>query len=143
MKSWVIDASVVAAAFFEEEHAQAARSLLESTDELLVPDLIYPEFGSIVWKRFRRGELTAGEAVDMLADFLTLPLQGAPSSELAEDALRIALETRRTVYDCTYLALANKHKSRMVTTDKKLVNGLAGGAMEKYVVWIGEVGVVE
>jgi predicted nucleic acid-binding protein len=143
MKNWVVDASVVAAAFFEEEHARSARELLASAAELLVPDLIYAEFGNVVWKRFRRGELTADEATEMFADFLTLQLQGTPASELVEIALKIAMETQRTVYDCTYVALAIRQKSRMVTADKKLVDGLAGGAMERYLVWIGEVAAVD
>ena len=41
--SYVVDASVVAGAFFQDEHADACRSLLGSKHRLHAPDLIYPE----------------------------------------------------------------------------------------------------
>ena len=43
MKTCVIDASVVAAAFFQEEHAGAARTLLAGKHQLHAPDLIHAE----------------------------------------------------------------------------------------------------
>ena len=44
MNACVLDASVVAAALFHEEHAQRAGKLLSSGCALLAPDLIYAEF---------------------------------------------------------------------------------------------------
>jgi predicted nucleic acid-binding protein len=138
MNRCVVDASVVAAAFFHEEHAEAARRLLLSDTELHAPDLVYAELASVVWKRQRRGELAEAEAIRLLADILTLPLLVASSQELADGALQAALRTGRTVYDCLYLALSIKLKTVMVTADRRLANALAGGPLERHVVWIGD-----
>jgi hypothetical protein len=138
MNRCVVDASVVAAAFFREEHAEAARRLLLSDTELHAPDLIYAELASVIWKRQRRGELAEGDATRLLADMLTLPLLAASSQELADGALQAALRTSRTVYDCLYLALSVQLKTVMVTADRRLSNALAGGPLERHIAWIGD-----
>jgi predicted nucleic acid-binding protein len=138
MNRCVVDASVVAAAFFREEHAETARRLLLSDVELYAPDLIYAELASVVWKRRRRGELAEEEAIQLLADMLTLPLVVAPSRELADGALQAALRTGRTVYDCLYLALGAKLQTVMVTADRRLANALSSGPLEKHIAWIGD-----
>ena len=138
MKSCVVDASVVAAAFFRETHADAARALLATDGELHAPDLIYAEVANVIWKRQRRGEIDEAEAIEMLADFLSLPLRTTPSEELLAPALQLAMNTGRTVYDCLYLALAVTNKTVMVSADKRLVNALASGPLGKHVAWIGE-----
>ena len=138
MKVCVIDASVIAAAFFQEQFAEVAAALLASDRPLQVPDLVIAEVANVIWKRQRRNEIDDTEAVGLLADFRTLPLRITSSSELIEPALELALRTGRTVYDCLYLALAVKTKSIMVSADKRLVNALVGTPLEKHIVWIGD-----
>lgn len=137
MKPRVVDASVVAAAFFQEEHARAAGTLLASGADLFAPDLICAEVANVIWKRSGRGEIAPEEANELLDDFLRLPLQLTPSRPLVEAALPLALATGRTVYDCLYLALAIQTKSVLVTADRRLVNALAGGPLARRVAWIG------
>jgi predicted nucleic acid-binding protein len=138
MKACVIDASVVAAAFFQEEHAEAAQTLLAADRDLLAPDLVYAEFANVVWKRCRRGEIDDAEAAQLAADVLRLPLQITPAGELAVPALQLALKTGRTVYNCLYLSLAVKTRSIMMCADLRLVNALAGSPLEKHIAWIGQ-----
>jgi predicted nucleic acid-binding protein len=138
MKACVVDASVVAAAFFQEEHAEPARALLSGDRELHAPDLIHTEVANVIWKRHGRGEIDEDEARQLLADVLRLPLQITPSADLLEPALELALRTHRTVYDCLYLALAVRTKSVMYSSDKRLVNALADGPLKKHAAWIGE-----
>jgi predicted nucleic acid-binding protein len=135
---YVVDASVVAAAFFQDEQADACRSVLVSKHTLHAPDLIYPETANVIWKRRLRGEVTEQEAAELLADVLRIPLCITPSGTLVDAALRLALKTERTVYDCLYLALAVQEKAVMVTGDQRLANAMAGGPLEKHIVWIGE-----
>lgn len=137
MKAGVIDASVVAAAFFNEEHAPAAKSLLVGRQAKHAPDLIWIELASVIWKRHRRGEIDEEEARQLLADMQRLPLQITPSADLVEPALALAMRTGRSVYDCVYLALAVKHRAAMHTCDERLVNALAGTPLEPHVAWIG------
>lgn len=138
MTACVVDASTVAAALFQEEYEDAAGAILRETEELRAPDLICAEFGSVVWKRYRRGAIDERQARGLMADFLGLPLRIMPSARLIDEALRLALTTGRTVYDCLYLALAVEDDTVMVTADGRLVSSLAGGPLEQYVHWIGE-----
>lgn len=137
MKTCVVDASVVAAAFFQEEHAESARALLVGKRELHAPDLIYAEVANVIWKRHGRGEIDENEPGQLMADVLRLPLRITPCGSLVEAALGLALRTRRTVYDCLYLALAVKTRSVMYSSDKRLVHALADGPLNKCVAWIG------
>jgi predicted nucleic acid-binding protein len=137
MKSYVLDASVVAAAFLPEPHAAAARSLLASGARLLAPDLIYSELANVLWKRRRRGELTADEAAALLTDILRLPIRTTSSAGLLDAALHLANRLDRTVYDCLYLSLAIREGVAMVTADRRLVNALAGTPVQQHIAWIG------
>ena len=138
MKVCVVDASVIVAAFFQEQFADAAVTLLKSARPLHAPDLVIAEIASVIWKRHRRNEIDDAEAAGLLADFRTLPLHITSSGELIESAIELALRTDRTVYDCLYLALAVKTKSIMVTADKRLVNALGRTPLEKHIIWIGD-----
>lgn len=137
MKRLVVDASVLAAAFFPEKHTAAARTVLLSDHELCAPDLIYAEVANVIWKRYRRKEINAEEASGLLTDILDLPLEITPSEQLVGPALQLALRTGRTVYDCLYVALAVQEKTVMVSDDQRLVNALAGGPLEAHVMWVG------
>ena len=134
---YVVDASVVAAAFFGDDHADACRALLGSGRTLHAPDLLHAGVANVIWKRRRLGEVNEQEAADLLADVLRLPLQIAPSAPLVESALQISLAADRTVYDCLYVALAVQENAVLLTGDQRLVNALAGSPLEKYIAWIG------
>jgi predicted nucleic acid-binding protein len=134
----IVDASLVAAAFFQETGTEAARAILAGGGELQAPDIILAEVGNVIWKRYGRGEIDEAEAGSLLSDFLRLPLVLVASGELIASALELAMRTKRTVYDSLYLALALRTRSVLVTSDLRLVNALAGGPLEKHVAWIGK-----
>jgi predicted nucleic acid-binding protein len=138
MKPIVLDASVVGAALFQEEHAVAASSAMTSGRDLLAPDLIYAELANVIWKRQRRGQVDDEQAGHLLNDILDLPLLISPSVSLVESALRLALRAGRSAYDCLYLALAVKADTVMLTCDKRLVHALAGGPLDGHAKWLGE-----
>ena len=138
MKPLVVDASVVAAAFFPEKHTAAARRLLLSEGNLCAPDLIYAELANVIWKRHGRGEIDADEAIGLLTGMLDLPLEITPSEQIIAAALELALRTGRTAYDCLYIALAVQKKTKVVSDDQRLVNALAHGPLKDHVAWLGE-----
>ncbi|MBI4578138.1 MAG: type II toxin-antitoxin system VapC family toxin [Planctomycetes bacterium] len=140
MSACVVDASVIAAALFQEPHADRARTLLAGGQELYAPDLIHAEVANVIWKRHRRREVDDQEAGELLTDLLRLPLWTTPSADLAAAALQLALRTRRTVYDCLYVALAVAANSVLVTNDRRLINALAGSPLEDRIAWLGEYG---
>jgi predicted nucleic acid-binding protein len=137
MKPRVLDASVVAAAFFPEKGTEAAKSLLLSAADLLAPDLIWAELANVVWKRCRRGEISEQQAVELLGDILELPLEITPSERLVGPALDLALRTGRTVYDCLYVALALWERTVLVSADQRFVHALAAGPLANHVTWLG------
>ncbi|HBO45166.1 MAG TPA: PIN domain nuclease [Planctomycetaceae bacterium] len=138
MNAIVVDASVVAAAFFPEPCSKNARVLLTSGATLHAPDLIYPEVANVIWKRQVRKEISGEEARELLADVVELPLDVAPSDQLVETALELAIQTGRTVCDCLYVALAIAHDVKMISGDRRLVNALSRGPLQAHVAWIGD-----
>jgi len=137
MRRVVIDASVVIKLFFEEEHSDAAERCVQQGRELLAPDLIWTEAANVIWKRRRRGDLSKENAAGILAQLLRMPLHIHASADLVLDALDLAGQFDRTVYDCLYLALAVRTRAVLVSADRRLVNALAGTLMTRHIAWIG------
>ncbi len=125
MTTYVVDASIVAKWFFLEEHSEACGQLISAVNQLLAPDLVWSEVGSVLWKRFRRGEITTEETTQLVADFLRMPIETVPAHDLLGSAIEIALATGLTVYDAMYLALAISRGCQMVTADEKLLRLVA------------------
>jgi predicted nucleic acid-binding protein len=53
-----------------------------------------------------------------------------PTVWLAKRAFEIASELRHPVYDCFYLALAEREDAALVTADRRLIRRLAGSRWE-------------
>jgi len=120
----IIDASVAVKWLLKEKDSQAAIRLLDGKHYLLAPDLIRAEFANVIWKQQLHGALSKSESMEILRQFLRAPLEILASDMILEEALSLAIQTRRTVYDCTYLALAVHKECKMVTADERLVNSL-------------------
>jgi predicted nucleic acid-binding protein len=133
MNVHVVDASVAVKWFIPESHSEAAQRLLDERNELHAPDLLFPEFGNTLWKKFRRDELTETEVSSAAVALSVVPLALYPSPMLLESALIISMESSRTVYDGFYLALAVLLKCPLVTADDRLLNGLRGSALFRQV----------
>jgi predicted nucleic acid-binding protein len=140
LSRYVVDANVVSKWFVPESLSGEAARLLDGAHELASPDLLWPEVGNVVWKKSRKGEISAREATRIVGVLDTLPLVVFPSRLLLEGALGIALRTGRSVCDGVYLALAVALDCRLATADERLVNALAGGPLAPHVAWIGAPG---
>jgi len=117
---FVVDASVVVKWFVPEIHNEAARRLLALPHEYIAPDLLFAETANTIWKKIRRKELTAEEGQALVADINRIAVETVSCRALAEDAHALANTTGRTVYDCLYLALAVRLKTRAITADERL-----------------------
>lgn len=133
MSRLVIDASVLIKLFVSEDGSREVASAVKKADELLAPELLLAETGNILWKYVPRNDLAAADANQILAEMMQMPIQFTATSELIEAALKLAIETDRTVYDCLYLALAVHSKEVLLTADERLVNALAVTAWGKHV----------
>ncbi len=136
MSRCVVDASIAVKWYVPEIHADTAARLLDPAHELHAPDLILPEFGSIIWKKIRRNELTAGKGREIIRAFLDVPLLKHPATPLLEPAFETANGTGQTVYDCTYLALAVALGCQMVTADEKFYQALSRGPLGASLLWV-------
>jgi len=134
----VVDASVAIKWYVPEVHSAAAARLLEGGNELLAPDLIFPEFGNILWKKRRMREIRETEARDILKALRTVPLEVYPSEPLLDAAFEIAISLDRSVYDSLYVALAESQDCRFVTADGKLHNALQNTPLAKSIAWVAE-----
>ena len=137
-RRFVVDASVLAAAMFQEAQADRAGRLLAGRDELHAPDFVLVELANVIWKRHGRREIDDADAAELLADLNRLPLLQTPAIDLLPAALETAMHARRSIYDCLYLALAVQRRAVMVTADRRLANALAGSPLDRHILWIGD-----
>jgi predicted nucleic acid-binding protein len=133
MNSLVVDASVTIKWFVPEKGSLEAIKLLKSSSRLFAPDIIRPEVGNILWKLNTRQLLTTNETLQIIADFLSTPIEICSSDSLMTLAFEIAIATRRTVYDSLYLALAIERNSVMITADRRFANALKNTGFTRFV----------
>lgn len=121
MNLFVVDASVVIKWFVPEIHSDAASRLLVQPYQYIAPDLLFAEVANTIWKKARRGELTAKRGQQLVEDIGRVAVETVPCRALVEDAHALAVMTGRSVYDAMYLALAVRLKTEMITADDRLV----------------------
>ena len=122
----VVDASAGVKLFVSEEHSDQVRALFADPDaELHVPDLFFIECANVLWKKARRGEYSAEDALANLADLNDIGLQVTSTAELTEHAFEIASACDVTAYDACYAALAVALSLPLVTADARLAARLA------------------
>ena len=142
MIGYVLDASVAAKWYLprgENLVEESVRLLNEYTSDLTrlaVPDLFWPEMGSIFWKAVRNKRMSGQSADEALQSLSELQLPTFPSHPLLRDAYRIATRFQCTVYDCIYVALAVASERPLVTADERLANALAAHFPIR---WLGSV----
>lgn len=118
--TWVVDASVAAKWFFEEELTDKASSIIQSNRPLLAPDLIFAEVCNVAWKRVRQREISRAHAIAVASALPGMFSLITPNSEILDEALELALKLDHPVYDCLYLSLAKARDVSLVTADAGL-----------------------
>jgi predicted nucleic acid-binding protein len=139
LKRFVVDASVAVKWFLPEDHSRAAQRLLEDGHDLSSPDLVRAEIGNVMWKRWRRGEISAEAVNDVLRDLERLPLRIETSQPLMAAAWAVSERFDRSFYDGLYVALAERERCPLVTADRKLYNALYAGVLGGSIVWVEDV----
>ena len=95
------------------------------------------EFGNILWKKSALlGELTEAEARTIVTAAQELPLGYYYTISLLPHAMRIALMTKRSVYDSLYIAVAELQACQLMTDDRKLYQSLQSTSLSSHVMLI-------
>lgn len=132
----VIDASVLIKWYLPEIHSQEAELLVNDRFEIHAPELLVTEFGNILWKKCKLGEISEQESLiiadQMLIDDITL--HAHPS--LLRDSLRQANVTGQTVHDWTYLTLGLSLGAPFVTADRKFFLAIRRTSYKASIIWI-------
>jgi predicted nucleic acid-binding protein len=131
--SFIIDASVVIAWAFKEQHATAERALARiQTEEAIVPALWWYELRNVLVLGERQKRLAERETARFLRGIsrLTITIDSSPNEA---QVLTLARRHRLTVYDAAYLELAGREALPLATLDEEL----AAAARAEQVALIG------
>jgi predicted nucleic acid-binding protein len=126
VRVFVVDASLVVKWFVPEVHSVAARKWLDASHDYIAPDLVFPEAGNAIWKKVRRGELTPEDAQSLVNDLSAVGVEAVSMRALVSDAHALAVRAGITVYDATYLTLAVRLETQVITGDDRFARKLAG-----------------
>jgi predicted nucleic acid-binding protein len=128
-----VDASLAAKWLLLEEHSEKARSLyrvcIEEDQRIVAPFLLVSEITNILRQRMRGGQppLLLAEAIQLLQQFLRMPIELTAPPNLYETALTFAAtHDLPAAYDAHYLALAQLSGCNLWTDDQRLLRLLAG-----------------
>jgi predicted nucleic acid-binding protein len=127
---YVLDASVALKWVLDETDSPKAKQVrsefLQQIHELRAPDTFPVEVAHALAKAERRGIIPRFQASRLLANVLSTPPQPHPYLPLLSRALDVASQARIGVYDCLYVALAEREACDLLTADDRLVRSLPG-----------------
>lgn len=121
----VVDASV-AVKWVVQEHDTAIAHALVGADALAAPELALVETANAIWKYTKLGVVSPAQATRAVEEFPGFYDLLVPMEPLLRRAHAIAQALGHRVYDCFYLALAERETAPLVTADRRLLARIAG-----------------
>lgn len=123
---YTLDASVAVKWVLREPDTAVALALRadfrNQVHEMIAPDTFPVEIAHALTKTERRGLILPGEALLRLEQVLVSPPLFYPSLPLITRAVELASQARIGVYDCLYVALAERELCLVISADQRLVN---------------------
>jgi predicted nucleic acid-binding protein len=117
----VVDASVLANAVGDDTaEGDLARQRLGVEFDVAMPDLADGETVAVLRRRWLAGDLSDRRFADGVAVLAALPIERFPTAPMMPRAFE--LRANVTVYDATYVALAEHLDCRLVTGDARLAH---------------------
>ncbi|WP_406698082.1 type II toxin-antitoxin system VapC family toxin [Singulisphaera sp. Ch08] len=139
VRNVVVDASVGVKWYLPEIHSNQALLLLDDAFHRHVPAHFAVEIASAVWKRVvTRSEIEPEEGQAILDAIGVAPLVTHATADLLDATFALAVGTRRSVYDCLYLALAIHLQCQVVTVDEKFYHAIKSGPFAIHIVSLNE-----
>ena len=141
MKRLVIDASVVLKWYLtDEEYGEKALNLLSKyiSNELdfLAPSLLEYEVVNGLTIAQKRGRIKEEKILLAIDGFMDLNIKLKDLSQFYPRVLYYCKVYNRSVYDASYLAVAEREGIAMITGDKRLYNAVKKDL--KWVKWLGD-----
>ena len=122
MRFVVIDASVAVKWYVNETGSEKAIALLHDENLLfLAPDIFLSELTNALLRQQRTNQLTDHALDKALLDMSFSVPELVPSKQLLDRAIVIARALSHPIYDCLYLALAERWETILVTADAEFV----------------------
>lgn len=126
---YVLDASIALKWVLPEPDSPQAIALRDAyrrqQHELHAPELFAVEVAYVLSKTFHRGVLTQAQATQSLHDVLQVSPVMHAAGPLVSRAFEISTRLRISLYDCLYVALAEREQCELVTADQRLLNALS------------------
>lgn len=140
-KTIVADASVLLKAYLRDEDDTSAvdamlNDLAEGRLVIAAPYLLRYEVSNALWAAARQGRISHQDALIAQSEFLKIGLAYSESDAMFTDALLLAQQYGRSVYDSAYLALAQQLGVWCFTGDRRLYNALHSHL--NFVRWVGD-----
>ena len=125
---YVIDTSVDIKTYVQEQDSAKALQLRndyhQGIHDLIAPDIFPTEMCNVLMILERSAKIKPGDAAVFFSQFLNELPPLFPAVPLLPRALELARLFRQTVYDCLYIALAEREGCELVTADDKLVKAV-------------------
>jgi len=142
MKSAVLDASVILKWYLlDEMYGQKALDLLHRfiTKELTIlsPSLLEYEVINGLFIAQKRGRIKEEKILMAIEGFFDLQIDRRDLSHFYQRSLKYCRVYNRSLYDASYLAMAETEGIPLITADEVLYNAVKKDL--KWVKWIGEV----
>jgi predicted nucleic acid-binding protein len=121
----VVDASIAVKWVIPEVLSDEADRVRDGEDDVLAPDLLLVEVANALWRKAAAREISFREA-DAAFDLVRRSgIDLHPSGPLLPRAMEVARRLGHPVYDCVYIALAEREDAALVTADQRLLRRLS------------------
>lgn len=122
-----------------EQFGDIAGQILQDYEQgklsFAVPEFFYYEVASGISKAVARGDITREEGLEALDGILDMEMEIYSLPDV-KTVYSFSQTHRRSIYDCFYLALAQRLRVEFWTADKKLYDAVKGEL--QFVKWIGD-----
>jgi len=118
-----VDASLAAKWLAYEPGTAEAIALLDALDraaELWAPELLWIECANALRHKVEAGEIAVADASSSLAGLMSSDIRTLCCSEVAEEALAVALYTGLSTWDATYIVTARRVGAELWTADRQM-----------------------
>ncbi len=129
----VLDATVAIKILTREPGSDAALNRIVQEVDRLAPDWIRIEVASALAKKVKFNGLSERAAVAGKASLPLLVTGEAATLDLLDEAFALSLRLSHAVYDCLYLALAQREDCPVVTHDADFARAAQRCGLTQYV----------